>query len=75
MEDLEVPDAYTKSQQMVHDLMAPIRAAQTYVGFALEDLDNGDAASARVHAAQANEALNESMGRLVDGLVTEVSPE
>jgi len=59
---------------MAHDLMAPIRAAQTYLGFALEDLAKGDAESARGHAENANDALGESMNRLVVGLLPEVDP-
>ena len=58
------PEPYTESQQMAHDLMAPIRAAQTFLGFAIDDLDDGDATSARTNAQNARVALAESMEQL-----------
>ena len=75
MTELDSPPKYTPSQQIAHDLMAPIRAAQTFVGFVVVDLDTGNAQSARDHAEKAHQALAETVDQLVEGLFpTETSP-
>ena len=68
MTESDRPRTYTPSQQIAHDLMAPIRAAQTFVGFVVEDLDTGNAQSARDYAEKAHQALADTVDQLVEGL-------